>query len=249
MTDKANVVLDRDVLNDFVNKNIDIFHNSRLAKLQGTKLKGILKNKNPYLFRAKNINTASDLVKDLLEAVLYASEEKFMGDFLEKLAIFVVEQMWNGQKSSTTGVDLDFIKHGIRYLVSVKSGPNWSNSSSMAKQRDNFSTAIRVIKQQSPEAHVEAVLGICYSKKRTSHNHNIMTVHGQAFWDLLTDDDDFYTDIVEPLGYKAKEHNEAFLAEKSRILNLFAAEFMEEYCDNGVIDWGGLVKFNSGNLS
>lgn len=249
MTDRADIVLDKDALNGFVNKNIDIFHDSRLVKLKDTKLKGLLKNKNPYLFRAKNITTAGDLVKDLLEAVLYASEEKFMGDFLEKLAIFAVEQMWNGQKSSTTGIDLDFTKHNIRYLVSVKSGPNWSNSSSMAKQRDNFSTAIRVIKQQSPEAHVEAVLGICYSKKRTSHNHNIMSVHGQAFWHLLTDDKDFYTDIVEPIGYRAKEHNEVFLAEKSKILNLFAAEFMKEYCDDGVINWNRLVQFNSGNIS
>lgn len=248
MTEKADIVLDKDVLNDFVNKNIDIFHDSRLVKLKDTKLKEILKNKNPYLFRAKNITTASDLVKDLLEAVLYASEEKFMGDFLEKLAIFVAEQMGNGQKSSSTGIDIDFTKRGIRYLISVKSGPNWSNSSSMAKQRDNFSTAIRVIKQQSPEAHVEAVLGICYSKKRTSHNHNIMTVHGQSFWHLLTDDRDFYAGIVEPIGYRAKEHNDAFLAEKSRILNLFAAEFMEEYCENGVINWDRLVKFNSGNM-
>jgi hypothetical protein len=220
MTEKADIVLDKGVLNEFVNKNIDVFHHSRLAKLQQTKLTEILKNKNPYLFRAKNITTAGDLVKDLLEAVLYASEEKFMGDFLEKLAIFVVEQMWGGQKSSTTGIDLEFTKHGIRYLVSVKSGPNWGNSTSNAKQRDYFHIAVGVIKQQSPETHVEAVQGICYSKRRTSHNHGIMTVYGQSFWNLLTDDKDFYTDIVEPIGYKAEEHNKAFLQEKSRIVTL-----------------------------
>jgi hypothetical protein len=245
----SDIVLNKDALKEFVNTNIDTFHGSRLNKLQQTKLTEILKNKNPYLFRAKNITTAGDLVKDLLEAVLYASEEKFMGDFLERLAIFVVEQMWNGQKSSTTGIDLDFTKHGIRYLVSVKSGPNWSNSSSMAKQRDNFNTAIRVIKQQSPEAHVEAVLGICYSKKATSHNYNVMTVHGQAFWNLLTDDKEFYMDIIEPIGYRAEEHNNAFAEEKARILNLFTVDFMKDYSNNGSINWDKLVKFNSGNMS
>lgn len=183
----------------------------------------------------------------MLEAVLYASEEKFMGDFLERLAIFAAEQMWGGQKSSTTGIDLEFTKHGIRYLVSVKSGPNWGNSSSQAKQREKFHTAIGVIKQQSPEAHIEAVQGICYSKRRTGHNHGIMTVYGQSFWSLLTDDKNFFTDIVEPIGYKAREHNEAFLKEKARILNLFAAEFMEKYCDDGTINWERLVRFNSGN--
>jgi hypothetical protein len=249
MVEKADIVLDREVLNNFVNENIDVFHNSRLTKLQQTKLTEILKNKNPYLFRAKNITTAGDLVKDLLDAVLYASEEKFMGDFLEKLAIFVVEQMWGGQKSSTTGIDLDFTKNGIRYLVSVKSGPNWGNSTSNAKQRDYFHTAVGVIKQQSPTIHIEPVLGICYSKKHTSNNHGIMTVHGQSFWHLLTDDKDFYKDIVEPIGYKAEEHNESFMQEKARILNLFAAEFMEKYCDDGVINWEKLVQFNSGNMA
>lgn len=242
------VILNKTVLKEFVNTNIDDFHSSRLNKLQKTKLNQILKNKNPYLFRAKNITTAGDLVKDLLEAVLYASEEKFMGDFLERLAIFVVEQMWNGQKSSTTGIDLEFTKDGIRYLVSVKSGPNWGNSTSHAKQRDNFHTALGVIKQQSPSTHVEAVQGICYSKCATSFNHGIRTVYGQSFWYLLTDDKDFYTDIIEPIGYRSIEHNEAFLKEKARILNIFTMEFMQKYSNNGSIDWDKLVKFNSSNM-
>ncbi len=239
--------IDQASLKTFVNENIDIFHASRLNKLQTTKLTTLLKNKNPYLFRAKNITTADALVKDLLEAVLYASEEKFMGDFLERLAIFTVQQLWNGQKSPATGIDLEFTKDDVRYLVSVKSGPHWSNSSSMAQQRANFHTATAVIKQQSPREHVEPVIGICYSKSRTSFNHGIMTVYGQLFWELLTDDPDFYTTIVEPIGYRALEHNQAFYAEKERILALFAADFTEQYCDDGAINWQRLVSFNSGN--
>lgn len=241
--------IDKDVLKQFVNENIDTFHASRLKKLQETQLNAVLKNKNPYLFKAKNLTTASDLVKDLLDAVLYASEEKFMGDFLERLAIFVVQNMWNGQKSSTTGIDLEFNKNDTRYLVSVKSGPNWGNSTSNAKQREYFHTAVAVIRQQSQNERVEPVLGICYSKKRTSFNHGIMTVHGQRFWELLTDNKDFYTEIVEPIGYRAKEHNDNFYEEKSRILNLFTQEFMDKYCEDGVINWERLVSFNSGNMS
>jgi hypothetical protein len=223
--------IDKDLLKKFVNENIDIFHDSRLNKLQSTQLTDLLKKKNPYLFRAKNLVTASDLVKDLLEAVLYASEEKFMGDFLERLAIYVVQEMWNGQKSSTTGIDLEFKKNDSRYLVSVKSGPSWGNSTSNAKQREYFHTAVAVIRQQSPLERVEPVLGICYSKKRTSYANGIMTIHGQLFWELLTDDADFYMDIVEPIGYRAQEHNEHFFKEKARILNLFTQEFMEKFCD------------------
>jgi hypothetical protein len=172
-----------------------------------------------------------------------------MGDFLERLAIYVIEQLWNGQKSSTTGIDLEFKKDDIRYLVSVKSGPNWGNSTSNQKQREYFHTAVSVIKQQSAVERIEPVLGICYSKKRTSYNHGITTIHGQLFWELLSGDRDFFTEIVEPIGYRAKEHNDKFFDEKARILNLFTAEFMEKFCDDGVINWERLVSFNSGNMS
>lgn len=65
---------------------------------------------------------------------------------------------------------------------------------------------------------------------------------------LLTDNPDFYTDIIDPIGYRAQEHNDGFLASKARILNLFTAEFVAQYCDDGIINWKRLVKFNSGNV-
>jgi hypothetical protein len=240
--------IDREVLNDFVNKNIDSFHGFRLLKLENTKLKDILRRKNPYLFKAKNINTASDLIRELLDAVLYASEEKFMGDFLESLAIFIVSKLWEGQKSSSHGIDLEFTKNNVRYLVSVKSGPNWSNSSSYKQQIADFHTAQRVLRQASQQGQVESVLGICYSKKEMSFRNGITHIYGQAFWHLLTDDKNFYTEIVEPIGYRAKEHNEAFSKAKDRIINLFTRDFITEFCEDGQIGWDKLVRFNSGNL-
>ena len=55
-------------------------------------LKTILRKKNPYLFKAKNINLASDLIREILDAFLYSSEEKLFGDFLEDLATFISKQ-------------------------------------------------------------------------------------------------------------------------------------------------------------
>ncbi len=54
--------------------------------------------------------------------------------------------------------------------------------------------------------------------------------------------------MIEPLGYRAKEHNEEFKQEKARILNSFTKEFLDLFCDDGIIDWPKLVKFNSGNM-
>lgn len=130
----------------YVEGNIGNFHSNRLQNLRKLKLSQILKRKNPYLFKAKNILTAQDLVKTLLDAHLSSQEETIFGDFLEGLAIFINGRVYGGRKSSAEGIDLEFDKDGIRYIVSIKSGPNWGNSSQIKKMRDNFQKAKRILR-------------------------------------------------------------------------------------------------------
>jgi hypothetical protein len=55
--------------------------------------------------------------------------------------------------------------------------------------------------------------------------------------------------MIEPIGYQAKAHNEAFDSERSRIVNRFTKEFIDRFCDDrGAIDWVRLIEFNSGNF-
>jgi hypothetical protein len=95
---------------------------------------------------------------------------------------------------------------------------------------------------------VQSVLGICYGKAKTRHVWNYLKVIGQNFWYLLSEDENLYKDIIEPIGHGAKEHNKAFLMEKDRIANAFTREFLEGFVIDGLIDWEKLVEFNSGNL-
>lgn len=243
--DKVNI----EELNKFVNDNIDIFHVSKIESLKKQSLKRLLKKKNPYLFKAKNLNTASDLVNDVLNASLFSSEEELLGKFLEELAVFISNRVSKGRKSSATGIDLEFANNDVHYVVSIKSGMNWGNSSQHKRQEEDFQTAVKVLKQSRAILNVQPVLGICYGKTRTAYLRGYLKVVGQSFWHLISGDQNLYTDIVEPLGYRAKEHNDKFEEEKSRVLNLFTKEFMEEYCVDGVIDWIKLVRFNSGNLT
>ena len=55
---------------NYVEDHIGEFHARRLQSLRRLKLKHILKRKNPYLFKAKNILTGADLVRTCL---LYTS--------------------------------------------------------------------------------------------------------------------------------------------------------------------------------
>jgi hypothetical protein len=199
-----------DEVNVYANENIVSFHQKRIESLESLKLNKLLK-KNPYLFRAKNITTAGDLMNGLLDAFLSSSEEKLFGDFLEDLAIFVASQTCNGHKSTAPGVDLEFENRGISYIVSVKSGPNWGNSSQQSKLAEDLQKAVIRVKQSRHGANVQPVLGICYGKTRTTYLRGYLKVVGQNFWYLISENEDLYTDIIEPIGYRAKEHNDAYL--------------------------------------
>jgi type II restriction endonuclease EcoO109I-like protein len=66
------------------------FYDYRIAKINEVKLQNILKRKNPYLFKAKNITTAQDLVTEILQAHMSSQEETVFGNYLEELAILRV---------------------------------------------------------------------------------------------------------------------------------------------------------------
>ncbi|MBC8508832.1 MAG: cytosolic protein [Chloroflexi bacterium] len=236
-----------DEVNEFANENIVEFHKKRIHSLEELKLAKLLK-KNPYLFKAKNIQTAGQLMKGLLDAFLSSSEEKLFGDFLEDLAIFVAGQTCGGHKSAAPGVDLEFENRGIHYIVSVKSGPNWGNSSQQNKLQEDLQNAVKRVKQSQHGKNAQPVLGICYGKTRTNYLRGYLKVVGQNFWYLISENKDLYTDIIEPVGYRAKEHNKAFENERARVENRFTRDFIDKFCSNdGSINWVKLVEFNSGN--
>jgi hypothetical protein len=233
---------------EFVNSNIDDFHKRRINSLEELDLNKLIR-KNPYLFKAKNITTASELITDLLDAFLSSSEEKLFGDFLEELAVFISSKTYSGHKSSASGVDLEFFKNNIHYIVSIKSGINWGNSSQHRKLQEDLINAVKRIKQSHHAINVQSVLGICYGKTRTNYLHGYLKVVGQNFWYLISDNKELYKEIIEPIGYRAKEHNYSFRKEKSRVVNKFSKLFLNRFCDeNGDIDWYKLVEFNSGNF-
>lgn len=241
-------LLDLDKVCTYVNEHVADFHHRRIKSLEELKLDKLL-TKNPYLFKAKNVTTASELISNLLEAFLSSSEEKLFGDFLEGLAIYIAEMTCGGHKSTAPGVDLEFINNNIHYVVSVKSGTNWGNSSQQNKLEQDLKNAVTRVKQSRRGVNVQPVLGICYGKTKTSYVRGYMKVVGQNFWYLISEDQHLYTEIIEPVGYMAQEHNARFLTEKSNITNRFTKEFIDRFCDkNGAIDWIRIVEFNSSNF-
>lgn len=183
----------------------------------------------------------------MLDAHLSSSEEALFGDFLEGLAISVCEKAFRGRKSTTEDIDLEFERDGHRYVVAIKSGPNWGNSSQIRKMIDGFNKARRIAGPRHP---VIAVNGCCYGREANPEKErgNYSKLCGQEFWELISGRQNLYVDLIEPIGECALARNEAFSKSYDAVLNKFTLSFTQEFCTPaGHIDWGKLLVFNSGS--
>lgn len=230
----------------YVEQNIGVFHQKRIQSLDNLRLSNVLKRKNPYLFKAKYSLTAEQIIKSLVDAHISSNEETIFGDWLEGLAIFINKQVYNGWKSGITGIDLEFDSNGRRNIVTIKSGPNWGNSSQVAKMKTDFKAAQKALRTSNSPLNIVAVNGCCYGKDNNPDKGDYFKYCGQNFWEFISGDSELYTKMIEPLGHEAKDNNAYFEISYSRMINKFTIEFANLFCnDNGDIDWEKLVQFNS----
>ena len=237
--------LNHDEVQIFVKANIEDFLQHRLNILEGLQLPKLLKQRNPYIFKAKNIAMAYDLVINVLDRYLSSQEEDFYDSLLKKLAIYVNFRVYEGKISRLEGIDLEFCKDGIDYIVSIKPNPG-CDSSEDQQLVDNFEKAKYVKRGNNPNDIIMAVYGCCYGIDNHPEKDGYTKLCGQRFWEFISGNRELYVQIIEPLGHKAKEKNEEFLIEYGRIINVFEAEFLRDYCPDGRIDWEKLIRLNSG---
>jgi hypothetical protein len=239
--------LNPDDVTQYIRDNIGTFHQRRADSLHSLKLANVLTKKNPYLFKAKNIQTSEELVKALLDAHISSQEEAIFGEFLEGLAIFVCNKVHGGRKSAAEGVDLEFERDSVLYIVTVKSGPNWGNSSQIKQMVENFGRAKRILRtSQAMSKNIVPVNGCCYGRTNKLMKDDYYKICGQAFWELMSDDEGLYLEIIKPLNYEAKKRTEEFQEEYLRVLSEFVIEFQRDFCNGIIINWEKLVEFNSG---
>ena len=192
----------------YVEENIGFFHQKRIQRLNKLKLSQVLKRKNPYLFKAKYMQTSEQIIRGI--------------------------------------VDLEFDKENIRYIVTIKSGNNWGNSSQIKKMISDFKTAKKTLRTSNSQINVVAINGCCYGKENNPDKGDYFKYCGQEFWEFISGNKDLYTELIEPLGHQAKEKNEEFMLSYTQMINKFTREFSNNFCKkNGDIYWKKLVEFNS----
>jgi hypothetical protein len=232
----------------YVEEHIGDFHEKRIDSLQTLKLKTVIRKKNPYLFKAKYLLTAGQIVEGITSAFISSNEETLFGDWLEGLSIFINQKVYGGWKSGITGIDLEFDKDNSRYIVAIKSGPNWGNSSQVNKMKSDFMVARRTLRTSNSKLLVTAVNGCCYGRERNPDKGDYFKYCGQMFWQFISGIPSLFTDIIEPLGYNARGKNAHFQEAYTSMINKFTKEFIMDFCNKaGQIDWKKLVEINSGH--
>jgi conserved hypothetical cytosolic protein len=230
----------------YVEDNIAAFHIKRIENINKLKLSQVLKRKNPYLFKAKYMQTSEQIIRGIVDAHISSNEETIFGNWLEGLAIFINNEVYGGYKSGITGIDLEFNKDNIRYIVTIKSGSNWGNSSQIKKMLSDFKTAKKILRTSNSQINVVAINGCCYGMDRNPDKGEYFKYCGQEFWYFISGEENLYIELIDPLGYKAREKNEDFMLSYTQMVNKFTREFSNSFCKkNGDIDWKKLVEFNS----
>ena len=238
-------------LAEYIHQNIfSEFHEKKIEKLKKVTLNDLIKRKKPYLFKAKGSSSVHDFVKSILDATVSSGEETTFGNFLEKIAIFVCERVHGGRKSGIRGIDLEFESGREKYLISIKSGPNWGNSGQKKNLEKNFISAKKTLATSggTVNMHIICIEACCYGVDNLPDKGTHRKLCGQRFWELISaGDENLYREIIEPLGYLAKERNNEIDLLFSEKLNVLSAAFVTQFCDDkGRIDWDKLIRTNSG---
>lgn len=243
-------------LNSFIITDIiRPFYEKRLLSLKKTKLKYLIKRKNPYLFKAKNIQTAGDFAKYLLDAFLSSHEETIFGDLLENLAIHICSQVFGGQKAEKIkfrSIDLIFRRDNKIYIVGIKSGPNWGNSDQINAMKRNFKNAREILKEEGEKLRIISVNGCMYGKDNKPHKRdkkdykmNYYKFCGQQFWELISGDDQLYKKLIKPLDKEVKRRDEIFQDLYIKKLNEMTKDLIELFYIANSLDWDKITDYVS----
>ena len=185
---------------------LETFYGTLIEKIDGLNIQKVMKRKNPYLYRAKAMQSAAEIVDSVLTAFVSSSEETIFGNcFFEPIAIAAS----GGNKALAEGIDIMIQNKETNTIsaIAVKSGPSVFNADSKKRQEQNFTAASKLAQQA--KARYEAYIGYCYGKKKDSGRGKpkmYQELAGKRFWAELTGDEEFYIKIIGYMGTMPEQY-------------------------------------------
>ena len=237
--------MDTDALEKAISESLEKFHKQRLQAAQRLRAVIVLR-KNPYLYRALGYEVAADLMRALLESHLKESDETIFGNtFFEPLALLAS----GGHVAEAPGVDIVKETEHTILAMAVKSGPYVFNASQKRRQNAEFN-ALRSRLQKTQKAF-DPLLAHGYGRfiRGPTDDKNYRDSSGQAFWEEITGDPDFYLKLTRLMKDVPLKHKQEFDSGWAAIVNRLTMEFSELFClPDGRIDWERLTRYVSATV-
>ena len=234
-----------------ISELLDVFYSKRIALLEEPNLFRSIKKKNVYLYKAIGTPDASQIIEELLKALVSSSDEGLFGsEFFEPLAKWatqVASPSASVQTGTAAGIDIQREYADKLEAIAVKSGTRVFNSQSKRKQIDQFrelrNRLSKLLKRYDP------IVLYCYGKKRIqdSSDREFAELAGQKGWEHLTGDPEMYLKIARLMGDRPKDHWGKFMSKFNEAKNRCLIEFLNVYSTpEGKIDWEKWIQENSG---
>lgn len=207
-------------------------------------------NVNPFLITALSKGvlgeaTSFNMAKSLLyPRVFGTSISTTLGDKLQKFCIIM-----GARASSTPGMDVEF-KDKIKnqpLLLQLKAGPNTINSGDVRPILEDMNNAYRLLRQNRSDNIPTFAIGVLYGIHNDISGHykkiesssvggqlNIPVFVGKDFWQRLTGDENFYSDLIGIFIelFEQEDYSELFEKDLKNLANVIEAR----YFTNGKFD-------------
>jgi hypothetical protein len=207
-------------------------------------------NVNPFLITALSKGILSEATPiNMAKSLLYprvfgTSISTTLGDKLQKFCIRM-----GARASSTRGMDIEFRDklENRPLILQLKAGPNTINSGDVRPMLDDMNGAYRLLRQNRCDDIPTFAVGIFYGTHEDISGHykkienssvgsqlSIPILAGKDFWQRLTGDENFYSDLAEMFVELFEPEDYSKLFEKD--LKNLSAEIEAEYFTNGKFD-------------
>lgn len=230
----------------FANDSFAEYENRCLNSLISIQLSDLLMS-DSYILRTEQELLVSSLIKQLIDEYFSDIQQVIFEEFCRTLVFDLCKMKDYATRSSLHGIDLELDKDEVHYLIHVNGDTKWGNSSQIIHMVDAFKKAQCNLRASNAKSQFRFVNGCCYGSENKTDKGDYIKLCGQPFWEFISGNKQLFVEIIEPLGFRAKERNQEFLEEYGRLINLFTQEFMNNFCMDGKIDWEKLVRFNSEN--
>jgi hypothetical protein len=196
------------------------------------------------------MSSAAEMIRELLAAHISSSDEAIFADeFFEPICKAVSEKAI--QVAGARGADFVVETPDSYEVISLKSGPNAFNSSQVEKQNEHFLEIERSVRAtlRSLRKQYVPIMGCAYGRvdSEPTRSRRYYKLAGQAFWERLTGDAEFYLKLSDLMKDDPDRHKLVFREAWNKAENRFVRAFTEDFCaSDGAILWEKLVKYNSG---